>query len=234
MTDDEKLKQSIEDALRWAFGVEYAQLDLPNLEDGMTGSIPRSAPYGMEWVLMQRAQLGDVQIDGQGYKPDLTHEDAEAISASVSNIPRELGGGAMAVFVSELARTNRRPDVMAGVVPKVEPVEWKRENGRGPLAKSQVIRVHTIVKKVPHPRNPETQITRRSKFEERITPIRWSPTYQEIESRRATYSNWRAALGFVRDNLGELRTREISPRLPPARPWEDSEGFQETRRAETR
>ena len=56
---------------------------------------------------------------------DYTHEDAEMIAVTVSEMPDDLGGTRMAIRVAELARAGLTPDWMSGAVPRCVPVEMK-------------------------------------------------------------------------------------------------------------
>ena len=90
---------SIQQALEWAFGVEKAQLELPEPSDPERA---HRSGFGLEYVLIQRAALG-CKVDGGQHKiGGYTHEDAEVIAATVAGIPDHLGGKRMAIRVAEL------------------------------------------------------------------------------------------------------------------------------------
>ena len=68
---------SIRAALEWAFGVEKAQLELPEPE----GVFREGYGFGLEYILMQRAALG-CRIDAGRHKMgSYTHPDAEVVAA---------------------------------------------------------------------------------------------------------------------------------------------------------
>ena len=132
-----KLKgaMSVQQALEWAFGVEKAQLELPEPSDPERA---HRSGFGLEYVLIQRAALG-CKVDGGQHKiGGYTHEDAEVIAATVAGIPDHLGGKRMAIRVAELARAGLTPDWMPGAVPRCVPVEMKR-NRHGDRAVSVVV-----------------------------------------------------------------------------------------------
>lgn len=108
--------------LEWAFRVEKARLELPTPSDEVT----KGHGFGLEYVLLQRAQLG-CRVDGGRYKPEAsTHEDAETVAAIVAGLPDKLGGRRMAIRVAELARAGLTPDWMPGAAPRCVPVEIRR------------------------------------------------------------------------------------------------------------
>lgn len=207
---------SIRLALEWAFMTEYASLDLgDNLSNTQVG-------VDTLYKLIQRNRLGFVRIDGGG--KSMPHDDAELISASLTKLAIVSQNRSLALLVADCARLGRPVDWMEGAVPKIEPAEWKSRRGfsKGDMAKETVLRKYTIAKKVPHPRNPEKSITRKSKVEEAWCPCIWTTTLQEIETARQNYTQWVSALGWIRDDLiksGDLETISLTDRLPVACPW---------------
>lgn len=214
----EKREMAIRSAVEWAFGIEKAQLDLPDTRD----IEDRGYGFGTEYVLMQRARLGGVKIDGGGRS--YPHDDADMISAVVATIPRGLGGIPIAIRVAECGRNLTTPDWMPEAQTRILPVEWRARNQLGRWAKTEVIRrgINTI--HTPHPKNPARTIKRRVPYTEEWCPITVEDHPQEIAAARREYSRWRAALAFVRDVLREgdlLGSIEITMTLPPDRPWQD-------------
>lgn len=205
-----KLKgaMSVQQALEWAFGVEKAQLELPEPSDPERA---HRSGFGLEYVLMQQAALG-CKVDGGRYKiGDYTHPDAEVIAATVAGLPDSLGGKRMAIRVTELARAGLTPDWMPGAVPRCVPLEMRR-NRHGDRAVSVVVGTERVL------------IRRKWRtVEVRACPVTFSPHPQQIESARKAYDDWWQALGWVRDGLiagGILREVEITGVMPKARPWD--------------
>lgn len=204
-------------AVEWAFRNEHAQLDLPDTRD----YAERGFGFGMEYVLIQRAKLGGVQID-QSRGTSSPHEDAEAIAAAVLHVPTQLGGYRMAINLAEMGRTGITPDWMPGAVPRLVPVAWKAPNQTGGLAVSEVIGAYLEPFQVPHPKNPKRMITRRRRVEIHYTPCRWDPHPAEIEAWRGRYTAWWTALDDLRSRLQAgrtMRTIAITDDMPPQRPW---------------
>ena len=203
----QKRVMSVQQALEWAFRVEHAQLDLPQPPDPERG---QGYGFGLEYILIQRAALG-CKIDGGRYKlGSYTHEDAEVIAATVAGIPDSFGGRRMAIRVAELARAGLTPDWMPGAVPRCVPVEVKR-NQHGERATTIVVGLERVLT--------------RGKWrtvEVLACPVTYSPHPQQIASARQAYSDWCAALGWVRDGLqagGLLREVEVTEVMPRERPW---------------
>lgn len=208
---------SIMQALEWTFVAQCASLELPDLRD----IEDRGFGFGMEYILIQRAKLGGVKIDG-GSGPDQTHEDAEAIAAIVANLPESLGGRRMALMICEIARSGLLPNWMEGAVPKLEPINVQTAGRYAGMGKSEPCGVYVEKYQVAHPHNKARFITRTKRHEIRWTPCRWNPSRGEIEATRQRYTDWRNALAGIRDAFSGTRVlREItlSEVLPPDRPW---------------
>jgi hypothetical protein len=179
-------------------------LSMPSL------SCPSGFGFGLEYVLLQRAILG-CKVDGGQYKiGSYTHEDAEVIAATVAGIPDSLGGKRMAIRIAELARAGLTPDWMPGAVPRCVPVEVKR-NQHGERATAILVGTERVLS--------------RGKWrtvEVLACPVTFSPHPQQIEAARRAYSDWCAALGWVREGLhagGLLREVEVTEVMPRGRPW---------------
>ena len=201
----QKRALSVQAILEWAFRVEKARLELPprDAEEVSSG-------FGMEYVLIQRAQLG-CQIDGGRYKMgSYTHVDAEVVAATLASMPDALGGLRMAIRVAELARAGMTPDWMPGAVPRCVPVEVRR-NQHGERAVTEVVGLERV------------QYRGRWRTVEVLAcPVTWTPHPQQIESARQAYDDWRQALGWVREGLAEeemLRSFEVTGAMPRGRPW---------------
>ena len=201
-----KRSLSVQQALEWAFGVEKAQLELPEPETD--GGEPQS--FGLQHVLAQRAVLGTA-VDGGRYKlGSYTHPDAEIIAAIVAGLPDSLGGKRMAIRVAELARARMTPDWMPGAVPRCVPVAMKR-NRHGDRAVSEVVGTERAL----------VDGKWRS-VEVRACPVRFSPDRRQIDSARQSYEDWWQALDWVRDGLstvGLLRDVKLSETMPSLQPW---------------
>ena len=203
----QKRVMSVQQALEWAFRVEHAQLELPEPPDPERG---QGFGFGLEYVLMQRAALG-CKIDGGQYKMgSYTHEDAEVIAATVAGMPDTLGGKRMAIRVAELARAGLTPDWMPGAVPRCVPVEVKR-NRHGDYATTVVVGTERVLS--------------RGKWrtvEVRACPVMFRPDTRQIIATRRHYTEWHAALEWVRDALstsGMMRETAVTEVMPPFSPW---------------
>lgn len=197
----------VQAALEWAFRVEKAQLELPLPED----VTEEGFGFGLEYVLLQRAELG-CKIDGGQHKiGGYTHEDAEVIAATVAGIPDSLGGKRMAIRVAELARAGLTPDWMPGAVPRCVPVEMKR-NQHGERASTIVVGT--------------ARVLTRGKWrtvEVLACPITFCPHPEQIEAARRGYEDWWRALDWIRDGLSEggmLREVDVTSTMPKVTPWE--------------
>jgi len=202
----QKRALGVQAILEWAFGREKAQLELPlppNADEGPHG-------YGLEYVLIQRAQLG-CHVDGGRHKTgNYTHEDAEVVAAIVAGMPDSLGGIRMAIRIAELARAGLTPDWMPGAVPRCVPVETRR-NQHGVRAKTEVVGTERV------------QYRGRWRTVEVLAcPVTWRPHPDQIAGARRAYEDWWLALGWVQEGLvagGMLRDFEVSKAMPKWRPW---------------
>lgn len=197
-------KMNVQRALEWAFGAEKVQLELPQPEPAEE----RGFGFGMEYVMIQRAQLG-VTIDTSPGRSE-PHDDAEAIAAIVANLSDQAGGLRMAIRVSELARAGLTPDWIPNTDLKIEPVEWVMRGGiwLGKAEDLEIVSVKINGRKRPH--------------KVRWTPVRITPTKGQIASARAAYHDWWFALSEIRRNLtasNMLRDIEITGAMPPMQPW---------------
>lgn len=192
--------------LEWAFRTEKARLELPPPKD----SSGESFGFGLEYVLLQRAELG-CRVDGGQHKiGSYTHPDAEVIAATLAGLPDSLGGKRMAIHVAELARAGITPDWMPGEVPRCMPMEVKR-NQHGERATTVVVGTERVLT--------------RGKWrtvEVLACPVTWRPHPEQIASARRGYEQWWQALDWVREGLiagGMLREVEMTRVMPRRRPW---------------
>jgi len=139
-----------------------------------------------------------------------THEDAEVIAATVAGLPDSLGGKRMAIRVAELARAGLTPDWMPGAVPRVVPVDTRR-NQHGERAATIVVGTERVLS--------------RGKWrtvEVPACPVTLRPHPQQIEAAHRGYDDWWQALDWVRDGLVSarmLREVEVTGVMPRVRPW---------------
>ena len=196
----------VQAALEWAFRVEKAQLELPLPLD----VTEEGFGFGLEYVLLQRAELG-CKIDGGQHKiGGYVHEDAEVIAATVAGIPDSLGGKRMAIRVAELARAGLTPDWMPGAVPRCVPVEVKR-NQHGERSSTIVVGTERVLTR-----------GKWSTVEVLACPVTFSPHPRQIEAARRAYGDWWQALLWIRDGLitgGMLRDVEVTSAMPVPQPW---------------
>jgi hypothetical protein len=203
-----KLKRAmgVQQALEWAFRIEKAQLELPPPK----GVTEEGFGFGLEHILLQRAELG-CKVDGGQYKiGGYTHPDAEIIAATVAGMPFNHGGIRMAIQVTELARAGLTPDWMPGAVPRCVPMETKN-NQHGERAKTIVVGTERV----------KTRGKWRT-VELLACPVTWRPHQEQIDSARRSYDAWWRALEWVRDGLwagGMLREVEVTAVMPKAQPW---------------
>jgi len=199
--------------LEWAFRVEQAQLELPPPKDVSEEGFG----FGLEYVLMQRAELGCKVDGGQHKMGSYTHPDAEVIAATVAGMPDSLGGIRMAISVAELARAGITPNWMPGAVPRCVPVDIKR-NRHGDRAVSVVVGTERVL------------VSGKCRtIEVRACPVTWRPHPEQIASARRSYEDWWQALDWVRDGLGAgrmLRDVEVMVAMPKVRPWINQSGKQ--------
>jgi hypothetical protein len=203
----QKRAMSVQQALEWAFRVEYAQLELPMPPDPER---VHGFGFGLEYVLLQRAMLG-CKVDGGQHKiGGYTHEDAEVIAATVAGLPDSLGGKRMAIRVAELARAGLTPDWMPGAAPRCVPADIKR-NRHGDRAVSVVVGTERVLIK-----------GKWRSVEVRACPVTFRPDTRQIEAARRSYDEWRQALEWILDGLvggGMLNEVALSSALPKATPW---------------
>lgn len=195
----------VQHLLEWAFSVEKAQIETDPLKAIGGVGLPG---IGMEYVLMERMQLGGIRID-TSIGRSLPHEDAEIVAAVMQNLPSARGGLRMAIYMAELARAGLTPDWMPGARPKVVPVDWKITK-HGQFAQTEVVEVV----KYRH----RGRVTAR---EVRACPVTYSPSAAKIASSRRGYLDWWGALRDLRCDLQCLtfRDHEVSDSMPPMQPW---------------
>lgn len=207
-----KREVSVQWLVEWAFRREKVSLDLEDrrpVDEGATG-------FGMEYVLLQRAQLGAC-IDASRVV-DQRHEDAETVAALVAGVPDHLGGRGMAIRIAELAKAGATPDWMPDATPRLVPVEW-RERPNGKLEGKAVI----LGWETDERWDAKHKRWRRREAEVRYTPCRWEPSQAAIAAARRDYAEWWAALHDLAERLRlsrMLRDHAVTSAMPPAQPWE--------------
>jgi hypothetical protein len=201
---------TVQQALEWAFRVEKARLDLPE-RPGRDRGDDVGTGFGMEYILLQRAELG-CRVDGGRHKMgSYTHPDAEVIAATEAGMPDELVSLRMAIRVAELARAGLTPDWMPGAIPRCVPVST-RENQYGVRAVTEIV-------------GTERELYRGTwrTVDVLACPVTWRPHPEQIDAARRDYDAWWRALGWVRDGLvgcGVLREITVTTVMPKVRPWE--------------
>lgn len=189
-------------ALEWALQREHADVDFDDL--GQDGTRPGVSSV---YVLMQRGALG-CQIDGGG--KSRPHHDAQVIANALADLPKALGGRAMAAQIAAMLRAGARPDWRPNARPRCAPREW-RNTKHGPFAATE--RVGTAIT---HHRG------RRIEHDVLACPITYIDTPQELADLRRAYAAWWRALDHLRSALTNhpaLDRIAITAEMPPARPW---------------
>ncbi|MBL3571820.1 hypothetical protein BV509_17685 [Rhodovulum sulfidophilum] len=195
-------------ALEWAFGTECARLD--HDEIGAVGGTGWRS-YGMEYVALERAQLGTRVDTSRGRSTP--HDDAELIATVVRNTLPWYA----ATLVADLARAGRTPDWMPDARPRLRPAEWQH-NRPGLWAKSRDSS-ETPDGWKPIPRRNRKGVIVHDAV--RFTPCHWAPTPARIAAARRAYLDWWGYLLAVQAALkaANLARIEVTENMPPMRPW---------------
>lgn len=198
----------IQQALEWAFGREFASLDL----DVIDPENDRGPAVSLEWVIAQRAALG-CSIDGStggGWGGSAPHRDAEVIAAFVANLSKDQGGRWMATRIAALARAGITPDWMPDATPRLVARGW-RNTKHGPFAETEIVeRVETAIR------------GRVVKVDWVACPLVVRPTAAQIHAARGFYLDWWSALLHLSGELrrgGMLDDIELTDAMPPMTPW---------------
>lgn len=202
---DGKIEVAVWDLIQWAFQRECAQIEFDDL--GLSEIAPPG--FGMEYVLIERARLGGVRIDGGGRSP--CHPDADVVASAIACLPDSHGGRRMALTMAELARAGQVPDCMIGVRPRIEPVAWGKVNQHGRQAKTEWIGREAYI-----------QRGRRRECDVLCCPVRYAPSQAEIMAARRRYLAWWGAMLHVRQTLQmsrDLTAFIVTDALPSMRPW---------------
>ncbi|MBL3587636.1 hypothetical protein JMM61_20185 [Rhodovulum sulfidophilum] len=196
-------------ALEWAFGTECARLDHDEIEAvGGTGW----RPFGMEYVALERAQLGTRVDTSRGRSRP--HDDAELIATVVRNVLPWYA----ATLVADLARAGRTPDWMSDARPRLKPEDWT-VNRWGRHAKTADAATLGIEGWQPIPRRNRKGVIVHDAV--RFTPCVWDPTPARIAAARRAYLDWWGYLLAVQAALkgADLTRIEVTRDMPPMRPW---------------
>ena len=197
-----KTPVAIWDLLVWAFQSERVSLDF----DELASAAGERPGVSMEWVMMQRANLG-CAIDGGGRSEP--HPDADLVASAVSCLPEGCGGRRMAVWIAELARQGRVPDWGQGLSPSCQPVAW-RQCKYGRYAEREIW--------AGPGRWPTPQLGKSDGYACRVV---FSGLASERAARRREWLAWWGALLELQttfaircDLTGFVVTREMPPRSP--------------------
>jgi len=191
---------SVLDLLSWAFGVEHVELSHPD------ELAPVAVGAGMEWRLMQQAQLG-CRVDGGGRSP--AHEDAETVASIVATVAKWHCGWSMGLRIAELARSGQVPDWCEDERPRCIPRGWT-QNQYGDHAATAVAETITQVSR-----------GRAVKFEVKYCPVTYSPSAAHISAKRRDYLAWYGALLEIASLLRGvgLVAHVLNDVMPPMTPW---------------
>ena len=190
---------SVRGILEWAFATECASLDHDEVGAVAGTGFPRMAP----WCRVEGVRV-DVSVGRS-----LPHHDAEIVATVLRN---SVSVFRQAIWVAELARTQRAPKWDLGV-PRLQPREWQ---GRGRMAgkqgKSEVLRV------------VEYRSRRRGRVrrQELRVPCTWVPDVSQIHAARRDYLAWWSILLGVQQGLKrvDLDRFSVTDRMPPRTPWQ--------------
>jgi hypothetical protein len=195
-----KREVSVLELLEWAFGVEHAELSDPD------ELMPAAIGAGMEWRLMQQAQLG-CRVDGGGRSH--AHEDAETVANIVATVAKWSGGWGMALRIAELARSGQVPDWCKDEAPRCIPRGWT-QNRYGNHAATEIAETITYVSR-----------GREVSFDVKYCPVTYSPSAAHISAKRRDYLAWYGALleiGALLRGAG-LTAHVLNDKMPPMTPW---------------
>ncbi|MCE8438337.1 hypothetical protein [Rhodovulum sulfidophilum] len=198
----------VREALEWAFGTECARLDHDEIKAvGGTGW----RPFGMEYVALERAQLGTRVDTSRGRSRP--HDDAELIATVVRNVLPWYA----ATRVADLARAGRTPDWMPDARPHCVPVKW-RPSPAGPRAAQDF--GDTWRYRAGRGRNGNKLVELRAP----CCPVTYYPTAGQIASARRAWLDWYGYLLEVRCALeaAGLRSLRLTDDMPPMTPWKNS------------
>jgi hypothetical protein len=198
---------SIEKALAWAFGVEYASLDFDDL--AQADARPGTSTI---WRLMQQGQLG-CKIDGGGRSR--AADDAEVIANAVADLPVALGGRPMAVEIASLSRAGLAPNWLPERAAVCKPRAWKQPNQFGTLAKTARVKWELA--------SDATGTARSKQFIDVLAcPVCFYPTAQQVAVSHRRYLDWYGCLLHLRAELRSqclLTTIVLTDAMPPLKPW---------------
>ena len=197
-----RLTVGVLDLIEWAFQREAPRLSFDKLDQ-------YGPAYGIEYVLMRRAELG-CTVQGGGYSP--CHHDADIVAAALACLPVECGGKRMAIDIAELASLGQCPNWMPSAKPLCGPVAW-RGTKYGQRAVTEVC--HD-----PLTRWPSPKLTK--ELNGRWCKVSYSNLARDVAAARRRYTAWFGALLHLRHNLqahGSLTSFTVSQAMPERAPW---------------
>ncbi|OLS53887.1 hypothetical protein [Rhodovulum sulfidophilum] len=195
-------------ALEWAFGTECARLD--HDEIGAVGGTGWR-PFGMEYVALERAQLGTRVDTSRGRSRP--HDDAELIATVVRNVLPWYA----ATLVADLARAGRTPDWMPDARPRLRPAEWQQNQHRAYGRAYDSAELPDGWQPIPRRNRKGVIVQDRARY----TPCVWEPSPARIAAARRAYLDWWGYLLEVQAALGaaDLARIRITRDMPPMTPW---------------
>lgn len=205
-----KKEVSILELLYWAFQREFADVSFDVYRD--TDQIPPS--YGMEYILMQQAQLG-CRVDTSRGSTD-PHIDAQMVANALAVLPE---GRHMAIHIADLARVGLVPDWAEDDQPRIYPDEWhvNRYGKRGKTNRAS--RLGSAGWPDQPRRNKKGVIVH---DEVKFTPCHWHPTGAGIARARRDYLGWWGALLSLSTTFqicNNLTCYWVTDEMPPMSPW---------------
>ncbi|WP_273687525.1 hypothetical protein [Ketogulonicigenium vulgare] len=197
-------EMSIQRALEWAFGTEFARVDFDQT-DSLDWDIVMGGRDTLS-VLADRAILG-CKVDGGGSSEP--HPDAQSLAAAVKMLPDGYGGRRMAIQIMTLARAGRSPDWIRNSDVRVKPRTWaQNQHGR-----------YAVVEDLPEEKKLIRGRVRR--YTPQICPIIYTPDARTIAAARRNYLDWWGALTYIAWTVAHWQFDRIvlTDAMPPMTPW---------------
>lgn len=211
---------SVQRALEWAFATECAQMDADEI--AATSGAERRA-RGTEALIAERAVLGKWRIDVSPGRSEPA-EEAQIIASML----RHALPWRDAVWLADLARARRVPDLPASDGPRLVPEAWVFGRGcrRGRTADLFTPGVAASLGLPPRggwPMGANRERNRKGVTIERpvlFTPCTFAPSASQIAQARRAWLDWWGHLLTVRAALGARVGRiAITDDMPPMQPW---------------